>query len=571
MRSRIIDGGSKSNIRSRQVKAAINNWFGGGAPLDPNVVLVGFGMGQSNESGRGEKNRLLGLTSYLANPSGVKIFYKPVFVSDVTWSDDGSFDNYIVGTNSVEPVNESTIDCHNQIVSLGPLLQAALNRDVYFINAAYGGTSLAPSGGAQDWEPVLTKQERYFTALNYLHRCISELIAAGKKPKVFMMWHQGEADAQDATARANYQTNFDAFITAMRAQSPYLTSAPLLITQIAYAGGPNEAAINTALQAYVAANPTNSYIFDVASQVSVANKKNLSLAIRTTYPPTASDDDHNTYEFQVKKGELYYAKLNQIGFLQGYTPVVETYEYEVQRWLERLAAAGVTAPSAGNIAKINTVIAGIKAINSTCFKKLNGILFAAQDGSAEASLYNVKNAHWPVATLTGSPTWTSIQGFPWNGTTQYLNAIFNFESHVGGTYYNNMCIGQLVHAISTKISFGINAAGSNNDLYMHNPPASSSLRCWNSTAVAPIAGYTTNTKFFALDRGLSTEYDYYIDAVRTNVAVARAGNSNQAVKFGYNNLIFGNETFSVGFWGQHMTETEMLAIRTLLVNYKASL
>lgn len=546
-------------------------WLGGGADsLDPDVVLVGLGMGQSNEGARGEKNRLEALTSYVSNPSGVKIFYKPVFVSDVTWGDDGAFQDYVVGTNSVEPVNESAIDCHNQIVSLGPLLQQALNRDVYFINASYGGSSLAPAAG-QDWVPDFARLERYFVTFNYFHRCISELIEQGKKPKVFIQWHQGEADAQDNTARAAYLTNFTNFITALRAQSPYLADAPLLITQIHYAGGSNEAEINTALQNYVAANPSSSYIFDVASQVTYPKKNGLPLAIRTTYPPTAVDDDHNTYEFQVKKGELYYDKLNEIGFLSGYTPIVETYEYEVERWLERLAAEGVTAPSAGNIAKINTVIAGIKAINSTCFKKLNGILFAAQDGSQEASLYNVKNAHWPVATLTGSPTWSSNQGFPWNGTSQYLNAIFNFESHVGGTYYNNMCIGQLVHAISTKISFGINAAGSNNDFYMHQTPASSSLRCWNTTAVAPIAGYTTSTKFFSLDRGDAANYDYYIDGTRTNVAVSRVGNSNQAVKFGYNNLVFGNETPAVMFWGQHMTETEMLAIRTLLINYKASL
>lgn len=548
----------------------LNWWLGGGATLDPNVVLVGFGMGQSNESGRGEKNRLLGLTSYLANPSGVKIFYKPVFVSDVTWADDGSFDNYVVGTNSVEPVNESAIDCHNQIVSLGPLLQAALNRDVYFINAAYGGTSLAVAAG-QDWRPDFTLLERYFVAFNYLHRCISELIEQGKKPKVFMMWHQGEADAQDASARAAYEVNFTAFITAMRAQSPYLTSAPLLITEIAYAGGPNEAAINTALQNYVAANPSTSYIFDVASQVTYPKKNGLPAGIKATYPPTASDDDHNTYEFQVKKGELYYAKLNQIGFLSGYTPVVETYEYEVQRWLERLTALGITHPSSANIGKINTVIRGIKNINSTCFKKLNGILFPANDGDANVGLVNVKNSHWPIATLIAAPSWVANQGITFNGTTQYLNAIFNFESNVGGTYYNNLSIGQLVHAISSKISFGINAAGGNNDFYMHQTPASSSLRAWNSTAVAPIAGYTTNTKFFALARNLQTEYDYYIDGVKTNVAVARVGNSNSSVKFGYNNLIFGNETLAVGFWGQGFTEAEMLAIRTLLVAYKASL
>jgi len=116
----------------------LNWWMGGAASLDSNVVLVGLCMGQSNEGARGEKNRMEALTSYISNPPGVKIFYKPVFVSDVTWGDDGSFDNYVVGTNSVEPVNESAIDCFNQIASLGPALQTALNRNVYFINAADG-------------------------------------------------------------------------------------------------------------------------------------------------------------------------------------------------------------------------------------------------------------------------------------------------------------------------------------------------------------------------------------------------------------------------------------------------
>lgn len=546
-------------------------WWLSGDSLDPNTVFVGLGMGQSNESGRGEKNRLEALTSYVSNPSGVKIFYKSVFGSDVSWQDDGTFQDYVVGTNSVEPVNESTIDNHNQIVSLGPLLQQNLNRDVYFINAAYGGSALISTGAAQDWEPLLSKGERYFVALNYFHKCIADLLEAGKKPKVFLMWHQGEYDAQDATARTNYETNFTNFITALRAESPYLTDAPLLITEIYYAIGANEDAINTALQNYVTANPTNSYIFDVASQVTYPRKTDLPAGVKATYPPTSSDDTHNSYEFQVKKGELYYNKLVEIGYLNSNSGITETYDYELERAIDIANLNSFTLPSSGNLAKINTLISGIKDINSTAWKKLNGLHIMAQDGSGNFGRINIKNSHWPLGTLVNSPTWTSNQGLAFNGTNQYLNAIFLYQTNASSTYYNNMCVGQLVHSITSKISFGLNATGTNNDFYMHQTPGSSSIRCWNSTAVAPISGYTTSTKFFALDRGLSTEYDYYIDGTRNNVVVSRAGGSNSSVKFGYNNLVYGDETLAVGFYGQHFTETEMLAIRTLLVDYKASL
>lgn len=35
MRSRILEGGNRSSIRSRQIKAAINNWFWGGSGSSP--------------------------------------------------------------------------------------------------------------------------------------------------------------------------------------------------------------------------------------------------------------------------------------------------------------------------------------------------------------------------------------------------------------------------------------------------------------------------------------------------------------------------------------------------------
>jgi len=88
------------------------NWWmnGGAASLDPNVVLVGLCLGQSNESGRGEKNRMLGLTSYVANPSGVKIFYKPVFVSDVVILHQLAL-TAINFTNLYDCIHQARLDC----------------------------------------------------------------------------------------------------------------------------------------------------------------------------------------------------------------------------------------------------------------------------------------------------------------------------------------------------------------------------------------------------------------------------------------------------------------------------
>lgn len=551
-------------------------WFiNSGAGISSDTVIVGLIIGQSNAAGRAEGNRLAGLTSYVSNPSGVKIYYKPLVTSPplsngTNVADSGTFDNYVVGTNSVEPNQETSLNCHNEIASIGPLIQSRLSRDVIFINAAIGGASLGANGSGVDYEPVLTKQEAYFTALIYFHRCIAELLEQGKKPKVFISWHQGEYDATDATMRANYQTNLSNFVTALRAQSPYLTTAPFIATQIYYATGANENTINTAISNYVA-GADNAYVLNVATQVTYPRKQDLPAGVKATYPPTGTDDPHNSYEFQVKKGEMIYDKLDEIGFFDSSYTVNETYEYELERAIDRAASLSITTPDATGLTKINTLIRGLKDVNATLWKKLHGVLVFAQNGSADFGTINLKNEAMPLASIVGSPTWTSNVGVVFNGTSQYITSNFLFQTLIASTYYNNMFVAQLVHSISSKISFGLVATGSNNDFYMHQTPGSSSLRCWNSTAVAPISGYTTSTKFFALDRGSSTEYDYYIDGTRNNVAVSRVGGANVAVRFGYTGIIYGDETLSVGVWGEHLTETEMLALRTELVNYKSSL
>lgn len=563
-------------LLSRRNRPVTVNTVDGGSPgesFDSDITIVGITIGQSNAGARGEKNRLEALTSYISAPTGVKIYYKPVSVSDVSWGDDGAIQAYEVGVNSVEPVSESTIDCHNEIVSLGPAIQSRINRDVYFINAAYGGTSLG-SSALQDWAPG-TVGERFFVATShYIDRLTSEILLSGKKPKFFISWHQGESDADDAGLRAAYGANFAAFVTALRATSPYLQESicPLFITKLYYNVGANETIINNALDGYVAANPTSSYIFDVASQVTYPRKQDLPLGIRTTYPPTASDDAHNSYEFQVKKGELIAAKLDEIEFYSNFS-IVENYtQYELNRVLERCTAASITHPSGTNLTKINTLIEEIKAIDSgVTWKKVHGLYLAANDSGGDFTRVNIKHPRWPLASLVGSPTHTSNVGFAWNGTSQYINLGFLFSSNIGLGYADNMSMGQLVHAITSKISFGTLGSGGANDFYMHNTPASSSVRCLASAAVAPITGYTTGTKFFAISRYLNTEYDFYTDGTRYNQVVTRTGTTAVNPKFGYNNLVYGDETFSAGFAGYGLTQTQVLGIRTALINYKASL
>lgn len=275
------------------------------ATLYPVVPLV-IDMGQSNSAGRAELNRLQAFyPDYNPSPEEVYIWYNSTSIQPLQ-----------IGVNGIEPFNNPAYACFGGNFSLLTLMQRRISNPVYGLLMGYGGTFLAAQGGGNpDWAPASVGENFATTNTKFL-QIYAKLSSAyrGRTIKSVLLWHQGESDATVGADTTAYATNFPAFVTAFRALHSQFTTAPLIITKLYYNLNAGEATINAVFDTYVGAN-ANAYVNDPAAEVTYPRKVDLPAGIKSTYPPTASDDNHNSYEFQIKKGEMIYEKLVEIGYI----------------------------------------------------------------------------------------------------------------------------------------------------------------------------------------------------------------------------------------------------------------
>lgn len=286
------------------------------AAVDAIVPNIPFFMvrGQSNAAGRGEVNRLVALTPYVADQLGSKIYYK----STVDTTDNGSWRKMILGVNNNEVELEALQNVFGLEGALGKILLDNKNIPLYFSKTAQGGASLAQVVGTyNDWDPSSGATDYYDVATDgYDLPALADLVAEypNKNIKPVLFWLQGETDKDVPASLAAYASNFTAFVTAWRAENALFATAPLIIAKLHYELDANEATINAIFDTYAASNP-NVYVIDPGSQVTYPRKVDLPAEIKAAYPPTHIDDNHNSYEFHVKSSELVYAKLVEIGYI----------------------------------------------------------------------------------------------------------------------------------------------------------------------------------------------------------------------------------------------------------------
>lgn len=264
-------------------------------------VFVILDMGQSNAIGRAEADRLA-LTTYPERPSNIYIYYK----SDYTVA-AGSFNNMQAGTNTFEPDLSASFRLFS-----GSIIEAQRLRDLtgnrcYVIPAGDGGTALEQNLTSPDWSPLSAAECFVIFLDRFFEQAMPSIIAThpGKTIAVLINWSQGETDASDGTATANYATNFAAFYTAVRARtaySAYLTAAPWCVPLLNYMQTAGETTINSVFTAFAAAHSSNFFTFDLSAY---PRKVDLSVAQKGGYTPTASDDEHQSYIGQIAKGELF--------------------------------------------------------------------------------------------------------------------------------------------------------------------------------------------------------------------------------------------------------------------------
>jgi hypothetical protein len=283
-----------------------------GTADDSKFVPLVITAGQSNSVGRGEVNRFLALTPYnTAVRPGVKIFYKS---SRSSTADDGDFRPYELGVNSIEPEYEALYNCAGSEVSLCDLMYQRLNRTIYLIKAGEGGTGLYQETGVNDWNVNSTGKSFDFLRFNYFDQAVRKLqiIYPNREIRPIFPWHQGEHDQNSQTNIDAFPTNLLDLMTGWRAHSPLLTNAPFLIHRLYFNLNAAEAQINSHLEDYCDGD-ANAYFIEVT--VSAPRKMDLPALIKSTYPPSDTDDQHNSYEYHVEAGTVDYNTLVSIGYI----------------------------------------------------------------------------------------------------------------------------------------------------------------------------------------------------------------------------------------------------------------
>ena len=156
-------------------------------------------------------------------------------------------------TNPLDMVNENAGDMGLWLEFCNTILPSvAADRDILLVPAAQGGTSFA----GNNWNPGNTL---YNNAMARLASAMTQ--GAGTNVLKGSLWLQGESDGDaGGVAVTNYQANLQGMLDAMIAASDNMTALTPFIVGSINPATTNYPAINTALQAFAAANAQAQYI-----------------------------------------------------------------------------------------------------------------------------------------------------------------------------------------------------------------------------------------------------------------------------------------------------------------------
>lgn len=277
------------------------------------TVYIGLGLGQSNDEGQAEVQRMLILSPYTTRtPEGCFVY--PKLTRTVT--DDGTWQALNAGTNNRGPdiIGSMSSDSFGDETPMMVETHRITGGICLWIKTSRGGSRLEPDGAALDW--AVSTNELYLQATQYWwtvakNKFLTAFPATILKPHI--NWHQGENDAIDATSRTNYPANILTFFTALRAYDPLLATAPLFITLLHFWDDANEAVINAALTGY-AATDVNSYLINISD---TPRKMDLTVPQKGGIVATTNggDDNHTSWMGQIAKSARKISKLRQIGYL----------------------------------------------------------------------------------------------------------------------------------------------------------------------------------------------------------------------------------------------------------------
>lgn len=271
----------------------------GGTGNIPDFIPVHLVLGQSNNEGNAENDRLELLT-YPQQPSGVYIYWKP----DYTASDNGNWEPAFGAVNTRGPNFTPGERLFGHYLLLGSKMHTLLRRNIYVLMCAESSTSLYQRVG-EDWDPTSVNEcfEKFME--NYFDVAIAKLQTEfpGVPIKVFISWHQGETDAVAGEA-AGYAARFDTLFSAVRAHNTLLNDAIWTLFLLNHDQSAGETTINNALIAKAAANPSFVFTVDVSD---MPRKVDLTVDQKGGFTPTKADDNHISYLGHEAKSDREYA------------------------------------------------------------------------------------------------------------------------------------------------------------------------------------------------------------------------------------------------------------------------
>jgi hypothetical protein len=294
--------------------------------LPANPIFLIFDIGQSNSVGRAQGQRVLLGSIYPEILSMGLVYWKP----DYTATDNG---NWYPGQLSAfmcrEPDASSSNFAVGSYLQLATLLTGYTQDSTYVIVAGDGGTALNQNTTTPDWAPASSGECFEIFTQRYYSVAYTKLQTRypGRNIVPIILWHQGEADALNSTATANYTTNFPAFVTAIRASHASLANALWVTTKLWYESSANEATINAVFESY-AATHSNFKVVDISDQ---PKKIQLSTADKLGVTPagTLNDDIHTSWRGQNAKAERSYnAIMNYYGITTNTGEITNNTNYD---------------------------------------------------------------------------------------------------------------------------------------------------------------------------------------------------------------------------------------------------
>jgi hypothetical protein len=382
----------------------LNPYIHGSIDLNNTLFLI-LDIGQSNSIGRATSQRIIQLTEEKEAPDEVFVYYKP----DYTAADTGEFQVLQEGSLNTREPDQAAISFSGAYGMLAARIKRVSPNIVYIVAMGDGGTALEQNLTSPDWDPD-SSGECFQRATSYYYSVAYTKVQTdnpGKTIIPIICWHQGESDALDNTATANYAVNFAAFVTALRASHASLANAMLIITKLYYLLSANETTINNVFQAYADANSNLVKIVDISD---MPRKIDLTVGEKGGIAGANGDDEHTSYLGQRAKADRAYTYIKARYAPSTNDAEITGYNFDVST----ISPDGIWLPFSRDYVTIGT--------NSTITAVQNLLNGGACNGITGSPKFKTGRRRGSIATLAST---TPRLSFPQPITQNIINGSFS--------------------------------------------------------------------------------------------------------------------------------------------------